>query len=180
MLGILRADGSDDAAHAHTDAITGAAGTDPDDPGHVPAPLAPEPDLSALPALIESFRAQGMTVTFVTALETESAAAAAIQLAIYRITQEALTNVLRHSNGSGASVYLGMDHGDYLLTVTDDGTADVNGSDLVQGGGLLGMRERAELLGGNLHVGYGDRGGFHLTARLPRRPHQRGRASRER
>ena len=121
-----------------------------------------------------------MTVTFVTALEAESAAAAAIQLAVYRLCQEALTNVLRHSNGSGASVYLGMDRGDYLLTVTDDGTADAGGRELVQGGGLLGMRERAELLGGNLQVGFGDRGGFHLTARLPRRPDQRGPAGRQR
>jgi signal transduction histidine kinase len=131
------------------------------------APLTPEPDLAGLPALIESFRTQGLDVTYVNALEAESAAPAATQLALYRICQEALTNVLRHAEAAGASVYLGIDHNAYLLAVTDDGTTRGTSRSIEPGGGLLGMRERAELLGGSLHTVRAANGGFRVEARIP-------------
>ena len=131
------------------------------------APLAPEPDLAGLPALIDSFRAQGLDVAYANVLEVESAAPAATQLALYRICQEALTNVLRHSRSHAASVYLGIDRGAYLLTVTDSGVPDQLLPPVEPGGGLLGMRERAELLGGTLRAGPTGRGGFLVEARLP-------------
>jgi signal transduction histidine kinase len=135
--------------------------------GESDAPLAPEPDLGGLPALFETFRAQGMEVTYVNALDAESAAPAATQLALYRICQEALTNVLRHAQSSAASVFIGVDQSGYLVNVTDDGPA-VHGA-IIPGGGLLGMRERAELLGGSLRYGAGADGGFHVEARIPLR-----------
>lgn len=135
--------------------------------GESAAPLSPEPDLAGIPALIETFRAQGMDVTYVNALVAESVAPAATQLALYRICQEALTNVLRHAHSSSASVYIGADPSGYLVSVTDDGPA-LRGA-IVPGGGLLGMRERAELLGGSLSYGPGAGGGFHVEARIPRR-----------
>jgi signal transduction histidine kinase len=130
-------------------------------------PLSPEPDLAGLPALIESFRTQGLNVTYVNALEAETAASAATQLALFRICQEALTNVLRHAEATGASVYLGIDRNAYLLTVTDDGTAQAAGRSIEPGSGLLGMRERAELLGGSLHTVRAANGGFRVEARIP-------------
>ncbi|RNE63709.1 sensor histidine kinase [Cryobacterium tepidiphilum] len=130
------------------------------------APLTPEPDFAALPALADSFRAQGMDLTFVSALEVEGAAPASVQLALYRICQEALTNVLRHAHPRAASVYLGFDRDSYLLTVTNDGEDAVPRA-VVPGGGLLGMRERAELLGGSLRVGRLADGSFQIEARIP-------------
>lgn len=135
--------------------------------GESSAPLSPEPDLAGLPALFETFRAQGMDVTYVNSLEAESVAPAATQLALYRICQEALTNVLRHAQSSAASVFIGVDQSGYLVSVTDDGPA-LHGP-IIPGGGLLGMRERAELLGGSLRYGSGTNGGFQIEARIPLR-----------
>ena len=135
--------------------------------GESAAPLAPEPDLAGLPALIETFRAQGMDVTYVNALDAEATAPAATQLALYRICQEALTNVLRHAQPGTASVFIGVDQSGYLLSVTDDGPAPRG--PVSPGGGLLGMRERAELLGGSLRYGAGAGGGFQVEARIPLR-----------
>lgn len=145
VLGILRSDGADEGA----------------------APLAPEVGLAGLPALVQSFRAQGLRVDFVTGLDDEVDVPAATQLALYRICQEALTNVLRHAHASAASVRLDTDRGECLLTVTDDGTAEPPERPITPGGGLLGMRERAELLGGSLRVARGDEGGFRVEARIP-------------
>jgi signal transduction histidine kinase len=158
VLGILRSDPADDEPATDID----------DAPGKRAAPLRPEPDLSSLPALVESFRSHGLEVTFVSTLHGEPAPPAATQLALYRICQEALTNVLRHANANAASVFLGADHGDYLLTVTDDGTSVPPGRTIQAGSGLLGMRERAELLGGTLHLTRPDNGGFQIEARIPR------------
>lgn len=161
VLGILRSDPADDDPAGDIDAAGDAA------PGKG-APLRPGPDLSSLPALVESFRSHGLEVTFVSTLEGEPAPPAATQLALYRICQEALTNVLRHANANAASVYLGVVHGDYLLTVTDDGTSVPPGRTVHAGSGLLGMRERAELLGGTLQLTRPDNGGFQVEARIPR------------
>ena len=152
VLGILRSGGE----------TGGDAGTESGN-----APLAPEPDLSGLPALVESFRAQQLHMTLVDALEAGTEIPAATQLALYRLCQEALTNVLRHAHASAASVVLSADQADYVLTVTDDGSAPTG--PLIQGGGLLGMRERAELLGGGLLIGRGEHGGVQVHARIPRR-----------
>ncbi len=166
VLGILRSDPADDPHDAHD------ADNAPDSPAsgagrRSAAPLRPEPDLSRLPALAESFRDHGLSITLVISLEGAPPAPAATQLALYRICQEALTNVLRHANASTASVYLGVENGSYLLTVTDDGTSVTANRAVEPGGGLLGMRERAELLGGTLRTARGDNGGFQVEARIP-------------
>ena len=150
VLGILRS-GSEAAGEAGSEGIA--------------APLAPEPDLAGLPALVESFRAQQLDVTLVDSLDAGTAAPAATQLALYRICQEALTNVLRHAHAGTASVFVGSGQGNYLLTVTDDGSAP--SGQLTPGGGLLGMRERTELLGGSLKVRRSARGGVQIEARIP-------------
>ncbi|MBC7442393.1 MAG: sensor histidine kinase [Ramlibacter sp.] len=132
-----------------------------------PVPLAPEPDLGRLPALIESFRSQGMRVELVGELgPVAEAAGAATQLALYRICQEALTNVLRHAPTRSAAVRLGVEGDDAVLRVSDgDGRGQAD-APITPGGGLLGMRERAELLGGTLRVSPSGQG-FEVEARLP-------------
>ncbi|MFC5929035.1 sensor histidine kinase [Cryobacterium melibiosiphilum] len=143
-------------------------GSTPDDGG---APLAPQPDLAGLPALIESFTRQGLAVEFAAAPAlTGASPPAATQLALYRIVQEALTNVLRHARAATVRVELGCDATGYRLTVTDDGSLAPGAGPLLPGGGLLGMRERAELLGGSLHVHrvpVGQGGGVRVEAMIP-------------
>ncbi len=147
VLGILRAD------------VDPAADDD--------APRAPRPDLGGLPALVHSFSAQGLHVDLVNeAGPATGEMSAATQLAIYRISQEALTNVLRHSGATSTSVQLSLDGPDVRLTVTNPGAAPHDPA-IVPGGGLLGMRERAELLGGSLRAERRPTGGFLVEARLP-------------
>ncbi len=140
------------------------------------APLLPEPDLSRIPGLAASVTAQGIEVTVSGEL---TGVPQATQLAIYRIVQESLTNVARHSGATHARVELAESGGFYSVTVSDDGTAGGGqggqptrqraeaGSEPEGGRGLLGMRERAELLGGTLEAGPMPAGGFRVAARLP-------------
>jgi signal transduction histidine kinase len=129
------------------------------------APLVPEPDLSRLPGLAASVSAQGPRVELIDRLE--STPSAAIQLAIYRIAQESLTNVVRHADATSVTVILAEEPGAFLLTVTDDGRAPVDAHHDSGGRGLLGMRERAELLGGHLDAGPSPTGGFVVNASIP-------------
>ncbi|QQQ73696.1 sensor histidine kinase [Saccharothrix sp. 6-C] len=85
--------------------------------------------------------------------------------AAYRIVQEALTNVTRHAGATAAVVRVRPDHDDVLVEVEDDGA----GAPGVPGNGILGMRERAQALGGSLSTGPRPDGGFRVHARLPLR-----------
>ncbi|MCV2489870.1 sensor histidine kinase [Geodermatophilus sp. YIM 151500] len=92
----------------------------------------------------------------------------AIEAAAYRIVQESLTNVLRHSGATHAAVTAGI-RGDRLeLVVVDDGAGTCPDDDQGSGSGLVGMRERAAMLGGQVTAGRGD-GGFVVRAALPTR-----------
>lgn len=132
------------------------------------APLVPEPDLSRLEGLVASVTSQGVEVTLDKQLDD---APKAVQLAIYRIVQESLTNVVRHARASRAVVAVRADGGSYVVTVSDDGVG-LDGRSPEEkptegGRGLLGMRERAELLGGALETGRSSLGGLEVTARIP-------------
>jgi len=130
------------------------------------APLVPEPDLSRLPGLVASIAAHGVEVELDDGL-AHSSVPKPLQLAVYRIVQESLTNVQRHANGATrARVELRHEGGDVLLEVSDDGRASGTASE-TGGRGLLGMRERAELLGGRLSAGPAEGGGFRVAARIP-------------
>jgi signal transduction histidine kinase len=142
VLGVLRAEG----------------GADPS------APLVPEPDLTRLAGLAASIEAQGVAVTIDNRIDTTPPAA--VQLALYRIAQESLTNVLRHAKATRVTVTATHDADDYVLTVTDNGTA-TSGARSEGGRGLLGMHERAELLGGTLDAGHVPGGGFRVVAHIP-------------
>jgi signal transduction histidine kinase len=141
VLGILRAEG----------------GADPS------APLVPEPDLSRLAGLAASIEAQGIAVRVENSITGPPPAAT--QLALYRIAQESLTNVLRHAKATAVTVRADRSGDDYELTITDNGNG--GGPSRSDGRGLLGMHERAELLGGSLEAGPVPGGGFRVSARIP-------------
>lgn len=129
-------------------------------------PPVPEPDLSRLESLVESVRSQGLAVQLKCEVSAETPTA--IQLALYRIVQESLTNVVRHANATQVDVSVDYDDGDYLVTIADNGVG-IKDSVGTEGRGLLGMRERADLLGGALRLGDSAVGGALVTARIPRR-----------
>ena len=130
------------------------------------APLVPEPDLSRLAGLAASVTSQGIDVSLDNRL---GAVPQAVQLAVYRIVQESLTNVVRHANASSATVTLDESDAAYLVSVVDDGDGVVAHSERSGGRGLLGMHERAELLGGTLDAGPLAGGGFRVVATIPKK-----------
>ena len=131
-------------------------------------PYRPAPSLADLPDLIETVRVTGLAVELKLPDDLEAISRQA-GAAVYRITREALTNVVRHAHASTASVQ--VDHHDGLVEVAirDDGDGAGNGRGPHSGGGngITGMRERAEALGGSLSAGPAHDGGFLVTASLP-------------
>ncbi|MFF9337174.1 sensor histidine kinase [Streptomyces albogriseolus] len=140
--------------------------------GDAAAPEGPAPGLARLPDLLESFRRAGLEVT----VREEGRARAlppGVDLTAYRIVQEALTNVTKHAAGRGARVGLDWGGGRLTVTVSDDGGTPGGPpalSDRPPGYGLIGMRERAAAVGGELTAGPRPEGGFLVTARLPLPP----------
>jgi signal transduction histidine kinase len=91
-----------------------------------------------------------------------------VATAVYRMVQEALTNVARHARASAVQITLGHTDDELELTVEDNGTGFAQQASPRAGSfGLLGMRERADLLGGRLELGNAPGGGARLTVRLP-------------
>ena len=88
---------------------------------------------------------------------------------MYRITREALTNVVRHARVFNVSVVVDHRDGRVELVIRDDGAGSSpgRGPDSGTGHGIIGMRERAEALGGSLSAGPSSDGGFLVTANLP-------------
>ncbi|HEX6364892.1 MAG TPA: sensor histidine kinase [Agromyces sp.] len=127
-------------------------------------PLAPQAELAELPRLIAGVRAPGFEPELIDRLDGEVPARAA-QFAAYRIVQEALTNVVRHGGATRAVVAIERLDDELLVTVDDDGHGLA--PDAPEGGGILGMRERAALLGGSVEIGRSPHGGTRVTARLP-------------
>ncbi|SDF82934.1 Signal transduction histidine kinase [Lentzea fradiae] len=123
------------------------------------APLTPAIGLADLPALAARMREAGLEVS----TEVEDAGLPENhQLAVYRIVQESLTNVLRHSSpGVTASVRVYTVRGELVVHVTDTGTPGA----FTEGHGITGMRSRAEALGGTLEVDASH--GFAVIARIP-------------
>ncbi|MFG2331595.1 sensor histidine kinase [Streptomyces sp. NPDC048604] len=132
------------------------------------APRAPAPGLDRLPELVEQAAAAGLTVA-VTRTGDPAPVPPGADLAAFRIVQEALTNVVRHSGSRTARVRVEQRPDALRLQIDDDGPAtgdDAGGS----GNGLAGMRERAAALGGTIDAGTRPDGGFRVRATLPLRP----------
>jgi signal transduction histidine kinase len=126
--------------------------------------LAPPPGLGQLPALIATMQKAGLAVD----LQIEGDPAplpAAVQLSVYRIVQEALTNTLKHAGPAQVRVTIRHHDGGVELEVFDDGQGPPT-SARVGGSGLVGMRERVALHGGHLEVGAQPEGGFRVHAIL--------------
>ncbi|HEX5192464.1 MAG TPA: histidine kinase [Solirubrobacteraceae bacterium] len=128
--------------------------------------LEPQPGVHDLPALIERTRQAGLDAV----LTIDGPARdlpAAIDLSVYRIVQEALTNVIRHARATHATVILAYGTDALDVTVLDDGAGLVNGHDS-GGHGLIGMRERVAMFGGRLETGRRQQGeGYRVRALIP-------------
>ncbi|MFF7279538.1 histidine kinase [Streptomyces griseorubiginosus] len=130
-----------------------------------PDSRAPLPRLTDLDTLIGGVRGGGLDVT-VTRLGTPRPLAPSIELTAYRIVQEALTNAHKHSRGAHAEVTLDYGASALHVTVTDDGPPHPAGGPGT-GHGLIGMRERANAVGGTVTTGPRPEGGFRVAAELP-------------
>jgi signal transduction histidine kinase len=134
------------------------------------APLAPSPGLDHLGELVGHARSAGIAVTVVSEGPARTLPVD-VDVAAYRIVQEALTNTVRHSGGCSASVRVSYPEDALVIEVTDDGAVvGSRGADGFSGGGgngLAGMSERARALGGTLDAGSQPGGGFRVLARLP-------------
>jgi signal transduction histidine kinase len=128
--------------------------------------LAPQPGVGELDALAGTIRAAGVPVNLV--IDGDPAALpAAVDVSVYRIVQEALTNVLKHAGPACATVTIGCGEEAVTVEIIDDGTGEPGDWFPVGGHGLAGMRERAAIFGGELSAGPRPRGGFAVRARLP-------------
>lgn len=148
LLGVLRSDGAD---------------------------IAPQPGLADLEGLLASARSGGVTVT-ATVTGTPQPIPEGVDLSAYRITQEALSNAMRHAPGSAVQLHLGYTGSGLTIEVRNDGCPPAAGAAAQQpspgaarpgpGHGIVGMRERAAMLGGHLSAAPVN-GGFLVTAYLP-------------
>jgi signal transduction histidine kinase len=128
--------------------------------------LAPQPGIGDLDALAASVRAAGVPVNLVIDCD-RAALPAAVDVSVYRIVQEALTNVLKHAGPARADVAVGCADDTVTIEITDNGTGEPGRQALAGGHGLAGMRERAAVFGGELAAGPRPGGGFGVRARLP-------------
>jgi signal transduction histidine kinase len=136
--------------------------------------LAPAPGLADLTELAETVQAAGVSVRL-TVTGAAAGLSPAMELSVYRIVQEALTNVVKHAPGARAVVTLACSGDEIRVEITDDG-AGVGGAGAVAGSaaeegfrhGVLGMRERVAAFGGSLVAERRPGGGFLVVARFPR------------
>jgi signal transduction histidine kinase len=127
--------------------------------------LVPQPGIADVPRLVDQFEDAGLDVSL-TMEGVRTDLPARVDLSTYRIVEEALTNVLKHAGPAArAEVRLTTDHHHVTIEVLDDG----HGATILPGSGhgIVGMRERALLLGGSLDAGPRPGGGFRLVAHLP-------------
>jgi signal transduction histidine kinase len=128
--------------------------------------FAPQPGISELDTLAGTVRAAGLPVSLV--IDGDPAAVpAAVDVSVYRIVQEALTNVLKHAGPARADVTIGCAEEAVTIEITDNGTRQPGDQPPIGGHGLAGMRERAAIFGGQFHAGPRPGGGFTVRARLP-------------
>jgi signal transduction histidine kinase len=131
-----------------------------------PAPRAPTPTLAAVDDIVERSAHAGLVVTKLVEGQ-QRPLPAAVELAAYRIVQEAITNVVRHAHASRAEVVIGYAADTLTVRVDDDGLGGVRAGRLDAGNGLRGMHERAAALGGALQVTASPLGGLRVEAALP-------------
>jgi signal transduction histidine kinase len=130
-----------------------------------PPALAPQPGLTDVETLVNQMRGAGLDIDYV--VQGEPARIdPGVDLAAYRVIQEALTNALKHAAPAHARVRVRFLAHALELEVADDGSG-VNGNGNGNGQGLVGVRERVALYGGEVFAGRLPEGGFAVRARLP-------------
>jgi signal transduction histidine kinase len=130
------------------------------------AELRPQPSLANLDELVADFRAAGLPVRLEVTGDRKPLAGG-VELSVFRIVQEALTNVLKHTHPTRVTVTLAFRGSGLEVEVVDDGARRTGESEATTGQGIIGMRERVALLGGQLDTGRRVGGGFRVVARLP-------------
>jgi signal transduction histidine kinase len=128
-----------------------------------PADAGPAPGLAGLRELVDKVSAAGVAVRL-TIEGMPRPLPPGLELSAYRIVQEALTNVVKHSGAEQAEVNVGYQPDGLVLHILDEGRG---GRVTSSGHGLVGMRERVALFGGALDAGPRPEGGFRVSARLP-------------
>jgi signal transduction histidine kinase len=128
--------------------------------------LAPQPGLADLEPLLDAVRRAGLPVDLHRDGEP-FALPGAVDLSAYRIVQEGLTNALKHAHASHADVVLRYAPGELRIDVRDDGDGAAAPSANGHGHGLVGVRERVKLYGGEMTAAPAEGGGFLLSTRLP-------------
>ena len=124
----------------------------------------PQPSLARLDDLVDQVRNSGVGVE-VSVSGQRVDVPPGVDLSAYRIVQESLTNVLKHASGAAAEVSLEYRPDELLVSVRDTGGAATG--DEPSGHGLVGIRERVAVIGGDVVAGPAEGGGYQLTARLP-------------
>jgi signal transduction histidine kinase len=152
--------------------LLGAVALDAD-AGATAAPTAPQPGLDRLDQLVGQVRSAGLDVAVSVTVPGSGAGSgsavelpAGVDLSAYRIVQEALTNTLRHAQARMAEVTVAFLPNAVDIEVVDDGRAPAPDS-ATTGFGIIGMRERAAVLGGTLDAAPTAHGGFRVFAHLP-------------
>lgn len=126
----------------------------------------PQPRIASVQTLIDGARQAGLDVCFECAGEPRPVAPA-VDLSAYRIVQEALTNAAKHAAGCRLAVALRWSVAMLEIEIINDGAPPARADDRPPGRGLIGMRERAALIGGEIETGLRDNGDFGVRARLP-------------
>ena len=154
-------------------APAGAAEPGADPAGGGELALSPQPDLGQIDALVERVRAAGLPVELSVAGRRDLPPGLA--LAAYRVVQEALTNVLKHAGQAKTTIQIEYRPAELFITVYDDGGHATMAAPGGDGRGLIGLRERIAVYGGQLDAGPRPGGGWRLTARIPLDPAARDR-----
>ncbi len=129
--------------------------------------LAPAPRLVDLKDVIDNIRPSGTAVELRVSGD-DLALSPALELTVYRVVQEALTNVVRHAPGANAVVEVSVGSREVVVEVTDDGVAPGSPAHgFGTGHGILGMRERVTAFGGTLTASPREGGGFRVSGRIP-------------
>jgi signal transduction histidine kinase len=130
------------------------------------APLSPQPGLDQAETILKSARQAGLEASLKVTGERRPLPTA-LDLSAYRILQEAMTNVLKHSQATRVEVGVEYQPDAVLLTVSDNGIGVHQTAGASTGHGLIGMRERVDLFHGELAVGSSSLGGYVVRAKLP-------------
>ncbi len=169
LLGVLRSDAPDDAnvsAVASPAEVASSAHLSADRPSTSSATLTPQPDIATLPDLVDQVRKAGLRVSY-GSTGSPRPLPPGIGLVIYRVCQEALTNVLKHAGPTPqVSVMVKWEADSISAEVLDDGRGAAADHDGL-GQGIIGMTERAAMFNGTLRAGPRAGGGYQVSCTIP-------------